>query len=136
MRYSLKEGILFGVSIAVAVLLIRAFGSRLLVSELVILLFVALLLAAVQFMLSLRRARSHDDTAPPPRPERPRRTRPQDPFALEKNQAWTGLSSTIMHEQVHPAHADSAAEEQSSESPQAASDPVRSDTPTANRRSF
>ena len=138
MRYSLKEGVLFGVIIALAVLLIRAFGGGMTI-QFVALLVVAGVLAAVQFVLSLRRARSRDDSAPPLRAERPssgRRAQPQDPFAHETNQAWTGLNSTIVQEQEQREDAGSTAEDSSSEYPQLGPKSSRDNPPTANHRSL
>lgn len=137
MRYSLKEGVLFGIIIAAVVLLIRAFGGELM-SQLIAMLVAAGVLAAVQFMVSMRHARSHDDPVSPPPPEHPQSPRraPQDPFAHETNQAWTGLNSSIIQEQAQREDAGSAAEEVSSEHPPLPSNPSPDNPPTANHRSL
>ncbi len=138
MRYSLKEGVLFGVIIAVAVLLIRAFVGGPLLSQLLALIVVAVVLAIAQLLLGLRRAhpRDQNQTAAPLHSERtrnPRRDRPQDPFAREKNQAWTGLSSTTVQEQEQRERAGAApSETPSSAAPQRTPESPRDVPPPTN----
>src|SRR5689334_3508553 len=77
MRYSLKEGVFFGVIIGASVLLIRAFVRDALLSQLLLLALVAIILIIAQLLLGLRRARpqNHQSPIPPTQPERPRNQR-------------------------------------------------------------
>lgn len=97
MRYSLREGAVFGVIIGVAVLLIRVFVGGPLTRQLSALAIIAVVLAVAQFMVSVRRARKKSDK-PAIQPPQPRPVQPQNPFARETNQAWTGLSSATVQE--------------------------------------
>jgi hypothetical protein len=134
MRYSLKEGVLFGVIIGAAVLLIRAFVGGALLPQLLLLALVAIVLVIAQVLLGLRHVRPQNQqpSMTPAQPERPRTQRhaqSQDPFAREKNQAWTGLSSTPVQDRNDAGHA--SPETSFPESPQRASEAPR-EAPPAN----
>jgi hypothetical protein len=139
MRYSLKEGVVFGVVIGAAVLLIRTFVGGPPLYQLFALVAVAVVLAIAQLLLGLRRAPPPDQHPPatPLPPERMRglrRGRPQDPFARENNQAWTGLSTPSVQEQNQRAHADADPAAPSAEPPHHTPGPARDAAPPANRR--